>query len=305
MHTNGSSIASDSKNQVKAAENKESVLHSYETTVHFKTRPKDIKIIQGNLGERCIDSSEFQLNEMTWHIMLCHKIEEGTKSDENNEKEKKDYALIKLMGHFDGDTAAWSCEAETEFTLMGKDIKGKIGKATFSKANALKDSGKIADWQELPDGATFEFKIKTGNLNRTPVLDHIFTKFEVRVKHLSKLDKDKEQRYSDAVLMRGLKWKVLVMKVNEFLGAYITADEDDMPIDTSWKVNAKFTAMKKDGAGESKEFKEIDFNWSVTAWGHGNLIKWDDLMKAENGYVLNDSVLLAIELNVGEPTKTK
>lgn len=277
-----------------------SLLHSYESIIRFKINPDEVKDTN-----KCLESSEFKLNELTWKVRVCKKTVEEKKGESKVDVE---YASVELESVFNDDTAAWSCEAKAAVTLIAKkeegkdkkDMTGEISIFTYSKLKPLSRNEKFIKWAELKEylddgNAKFDFNVVTKSLDRSSRLEQTTAKFQLRVKQV----KDLKNEYSNELIVRGIKWKILTSQSNGYLAIFVMANENDIDTDANWVVSTKvkLTSTKTDKDLERK-FTNKPFSWTRTDLGFRKFLEWSEFTKAENGYVQNNAALLEIELSV-------
>lgn len=285
-----------------------SLLHSYESIIRFKVN-KDEIVKKDYSKEPCLESSEFNLNEVTWKVQVCKR--KVTVKEDEKEKEE-DYASVELVSMFSGETATWSCNAEVDVKLIaikeGKDdLKNKIKDFTYSKKNSVGKNEKFIKWDDFNDDylkekmATFVFNIKTKSLNRSAQLEQTTAKFHLRVKQVSSLTSE----FSNELTLRGIRWKINASKLDNHFAIFVVANENDIDTDAEWLVTAKvkLTSTKDDKTIE-REFNNKDFNWSRTNLGFKTYLEWSKFTDKNNGYIRNNAALIEIELEVKPKPKS-
>lgn len=278
-----------------------SLLQSTESTVRFKV----IKAEVDKNDEKCLESSEFKLNDVIWKVKVCKKsIRENEKDTDETE-----YASVVLESVFKEETSAWSCEAEVAVKLIGKDGKnldGKITPNTYSRTNSAKSNDKFIKWDDLKDNfldkntATFDFNVVTKTLNRTPKVEQTTAKFMLRVKQIN----DNLSEYSNELTVRGIRWRVYASKIGNFFAIFVEANDNDIDTKAKWAVttNFKLLSSTKDKTME-RHFDDRVFDWTRTNLGFTEYLEWAEFIKADNGFVRNGAALVEITLKV-EPKTT-
>lgn len=274
-------------------------LHSFESVIEFELNVD-------RLGEArnppCVQSSEFELNDIRWKIQVCRV---GENSDEIKHV---DMSLVYL---WDEESAAWSCEANATFKLLARD-KGEPVVQSFESYNFNKDEPvqTIQDfvvWKNFTEKyvngehATFEITISTKTPNRAAKLDESFAKFDVRIKNANRLGFE----YSNELIVRGIRWKILTMKINEHLGIFLFANGDDMGIDVSWKASATIHLLSPTTTNVvSRSFSDISFNWTNLNYGFFKFIEWNDFINVNKKFIEKGKAIIKVELSVSEPIKS-
>lgn len=276
-----------------------SKLHTFENIVQFGMNVLEID----KTNERCLESVEFELHDVTWKIRSCKNY------DITNVK--KTWLDVSLIAVFSGDTLKWSCRAKANFKLIPegneKPLESNFDYYNFNRAESSKKINDFITWDELidkyvvNDEATLEVAISTLVPNRAPNLERTSAKFEVRVKQLSKLDR----QYTTEEIVRGIRWRVLATKMNDHFAVFVYGNDDDMDIHSTWEVSATFRIMSTDGKNSvSKNFSSKKFNWMRSSFGFESFYKWSDLFDPSRSFVIQDATILEIELNVGAPEIT-
>lgn len=266
-------------------------LRTFEEIVKFTIDPAEV----ARKDKECDESYSFLLNEISWKVKIC-------RSDGFYDRT----AVVELISNFTGDTETWSCEAEAIVKLFspkqnGNTIEHNLKSFTYSKANPSNALKKFVKWDEMQENytangiATFQFEIKTKIPNRSPNLEQITTKFQVRAKKVLNLG----EQYSNELTVHGIRWKVLTSKLQDNLAIFLCANENDVDVTKSWKASAKITLLhaNKDNS-LSKSISETILDWSQTRFGISDFMKWDEFTNKDKKYVQNNAVLFEIELNV-------
>lgn len=278
-----------------------SLLNSYESVIRFKVNKKEV----GNEKEKCAESSEFKLNEVTWKVKVCKKpIKENDKDD------PKDFASVELHAVFKDETSTWSCNADVGVNLIAvksgaQNKDGKIENFTYSKKNSVGKNEKFLEWSDFNDNfvdkdmATFAFNIQTKKLDRSPQLEQTTAKFLLRVKQVN----DKLYEYSNELVVRGIRWKILAAKIADFFAIFVVANENDIDTKEKWTVTANVKLISsKDGKTMDRKFTDKEFDWTQTNMGFTKYLEWSEFTKQDNGYVRNNAALVEIELEVKPKT---
>lgn len=279
--------------------NRISKLHSFETVIEFEL---NVDKLEDARNPSCVVSSAFELNDVTWKIEACI-------AGDNSEEIK--HIDMSLLSQWDTETAAWSCEAAATFKLLAKDKDEPIVQS-FEYYNFNKDESKqtIQDfvvWENfiekyvVGEHATFEVTITTKTPNRAAKLDESFAKFGVRLKNVNSLGFE----YSNELIVRGIRWKVLTMKINNHLGVFLFANGDDMGIDVSWKVSATFHLISQSSENVvTWSFCDQSFDWTNLNYGFFEFIKWDEFINPSKKYIDNGKAVIEVELSVSEPIRS-
>lgn len=249
---------------------------------------------------KCLDSPAFELNHVTWKIRTCRRHEVVS-----NEADKIDILLVSI---FSGQTAAWSCQAKANFKLLPAEgqtpIEDELGFYNFNGVSPSKGIDGITIWKNftkeyvIEDEATILVAISTKPPNRAAGLDQTSIKFQMRVKQLSNFT----DQFSNEVIVRGIRWKVLATSQNDHFAVFVYANEDDMNYDLSWKVSATFQLVSPDGSVTvPRKFSDVPFRWTNSSWGFAQFIKWSDLFNSHKEFVVRDATILQVELAAGEP----
>lgn len=108
------------------------------------------------------------------------------------------------------------------------------------------------------------------------------------------------EQFSKTTEVLGIKWRILAAKQGEYFAVFLYADEGDIG-DKSLKVNCSFR-LNSSGVKQPKRkpFADITFNKNNLNWGFSNFMKWDELIRRENGHVVYDTAYLEVDLDVEE-----
>lgn len=270
-----------------------SKLHSFESVLEFE-------LIVGNLESQyssCVKSTEFELHDVVWRIQACR----------NHTK----FVHLSLVSVFSGDSAAWSCEANATFKALSIDgkesIVEKFESYNFNKDEPVRTIEEFVTWDNLlkkyvNDGrAIFEIAITTKTPNRAAKLDERSAKFDVIVNNVNRLGYE----YSKELILRGIRWKILSMKIDDHFGIFLLANGDDMGIDVTWNVSVTFNLMSSTTNNRiSKSFSDIPFDWTNLNRGFFKFIKWTDFIDPSKKFVENNRAMVKVELSVSEPIKS-
>lgn len=273
-----------------SAENEQPKIHSSKSTVRFKLHVKGGKL-------DCAESNEFEVHFVTWKVRACKKT--GSRGV---------VLAVSLLSVFQGDTEAWTCEAEAAFELLpvagGNSLENRFGYFNFSSVTPSQGFPEFVTWDDLTekyladDIATFDITITTKTPNRIPGFVRTSTKFNMRVKGLSKLG----DQYSDEVIVRRIRWRVRAMKMGEYFAVFVYANENDLDIDFSWDVTVSFRLLT---LGKEKQAPRIasnkPINWTKSSLGFSKFIKWSELFDPKKELVVNDATILQVELSVSKP----
>lgn len=288
--TNADHMIASNPNHI---DNKQPKLHVFESIIRINLHKSDLEL------DRCVVSAPFELHYVTWKIQACKR--RGYDDD-------GDLLMVTFESDFNGNTEAWSCEAEAIFKLLPKEkynaAYARFGNFNFDIVHSLPTEKKLVTWNNLltkhmiDDIATIDVTIKVKPPNRIAELRHISTKFQMRILELSTLS----DLYSEEAIVRGIRWKMLALKRNEHLGVFVIANEDDMDLDYGWNVSTTFRLISLDSDKTiTKTFSNVQFDWTNTNWGFIEFIKWTDLMSSSNNFVKGNAALLQIELDVDKP----
>lgn len=270
-------------------------LHSLESVVEFEL---DVRKLQ-EIRVLCIQSAKFELNDVTWKIQAC------------KDGERDNSVLhMSLVSIFEGDSAAWSCEANATFTLLSIDGENSIVLSfdyyNFNKDESVCTIDDFIEWDNFfekhvhEDRAIFEIAIKAKTPKRAGKLDESFAKFDVRIKNVNQLG----SAYSNELIVRGIRWKVRTIKSDEYLGVFLFANGDDMGIDVYWNASATFHLISPTtNQTVSRSFSKISFDWTKLSYGFSKFIKWIDFMDPNKKLIVNNHAIIKVELSVSEPIK--
>lgn len=89
-------------------------LHSYESVIEFDL---SIRKLEDAENPSCAQSSAFKLGDVTWKIQACRNSDYDVDYSEDSPDHKK-YVHMSLVSVWDGNSAAWSCEASATFKLL-------------------------------------------------------------------------------------------------------------------------------------------------------------------------------------------
>lgn len=278
--------------------NRISKLYSFESIIEFEL---NVRELQESAIAKCIQSAKFKLNDVTWKIQACRNF------DSSHSIDNVDMSLVSI---FDGDSAAWSCEANASFKLLAMDGEESIVQSfdyyNFNADESVRTIDDFVSWDDFfekhveEDHAIFVITIVCRTINRAARLDESFAKFDVRINNINRL----RDEYSNELIVRGMRWKVFTTKSKDHFAVFVIANADDMAINLSWKVSATFRLLslaKNEVA--SKSFSNVIFDWTNSNWGFVDFLKWTDLMDQSKQFVKNNKAILEVELTVGEPIK--
>lgn len=278
--------------------NKIAKLHSFESVIEYELNVKDL---EGNANTLCVQSAEVILNDIRWKVEACR--------DNGNQEIKKLH--MSLIAIFDGESVAWSCEAKATFKLLAIDEKDPtiLGFETynFNKDDPKRSIDDFIPWDDLfenhvkDDYAIFEITVFTMTPNRAAKIDESSAIFDVRLNNVNRLGYE----YSNELIVRGIRWKVLAMKIDENLGIFLFANGDDMGIDVSWNASANFQLISSTTNTVSRSFENISFDWTHLNHGFSKFVGWTDFMNTNKKFVENNKAIIKVELSVSEPIKER
>lgn len=255
---------------------------------------------------KCVETSEFLLNGITWKFEGC-QIQKGPTN------ELKNYLNISLVSVFNGESTSWSCEANATFTLLPSDetktenVSKSFEYYSFNKELNYKGFDEFIEWSKMEQNyvnknkeAIFRVEIEAKTPNRSSDLIQTQCTFRMRIKEVSHFN----YQYSNDVTVGGISLNVLVMKKTiqniDYLAIYLYPHGDDMDISKTWKVKAKFQI--NEGDKPAKTFDWQEFNWRTSSYGFGKFMTWKDLIDEKNKYVLDDATMIEVDLSVQEKT---
>lgn len=274
-------------------------LHSSEGVIRFKVH-FDNETLETDDPRKvpCSESPQFLQHHMTWKLKVC--------VDGIFDK----YVNVQLVSVFNENTEDWTCKAAAKIKALSNghnnDYEQELDFIEFTKANSMHGFEEFILWKDFRvkdyvknNVATFDVRILTKPPDRIPGIQHTSTTFRMRLLDLKNLD----DLRSEEVIIRGIRWQIRTMKINDHLGVFLYANEDDMDLEYSWEVTATFTLASLGGAGESltKTFKSVMFNWTNNAWGFSEFIKWSELIDENKKYTKNNAALLDIDVIVKKP----
>lgn len=255
------------------------------------------------LSSEPIESSEVKLSNIDWKVKL-------EKSNENSNK-----LGIYLVSKLDENADNWSCEAQATFKLLPNDmdkmeqsIVKYLSKKKFSNYKRSHGFHEFVEWNEFLEHfvneenvASFEVEISTEPSMRTIKrlgVDQKYAKFRVIVEDVSKLD----ACFSPETVVRGIRWKLLTRKKAENLSAFLWAENDDIGVDWSYKVEFSLELTSFDENIPSKKIKLTHrYRRETNDWGYDKFLSWTDFTDTKNNYVQNDRARFIVEMKVDEP----
>lgn len=287
-------------------EHDNSELQSFNYNILFRANATEMKFQEEHSNDRtkCIESPQFNLNNLSWKIKLCRRhlvISNGA-----------DEVDVSLVSVFNGNTATWSCNAKMNITILPNDSDGKpINRQMewhnfnkFDPSNTIRNISVMKDLYHNYMGndlVIVAITISTQPPNRSdPIaLDEVSKTFYVRVKNLNKLN----DQQSNEICVRGINWRVLTTKINDHLAIFVIANGAHMDVNKSWMVSATFQLISFDQKKiYSKNFVDIQFSWMKTEnWGFVDFLTWNEFIDPNNEYTKNNASLIRIILNVGDP----
>lgn len=240
-----------------------------------------------------MDSSELLLSNVSWTLQLCRRY---------------DVLDLFIMAAYNDDEINWSFNATVDCFANGNSWRfGRI----FNNTNSSIVVNRILKWNEFSDKYAQDgtFKIKL-NITMDPVLrtpihhqqyEQISTIFHVILKNINVLN----DVYSDKIILRGIRWNILISKESEHLAIYLNGDKNDMDIYWSHMVNATFKVLSWDNSviAPSKSY-QYAFNKRAHNWGYRKYLTWSEFIDPKNKYVLDDTAIIEVSVKVGEPTLT-
>lgn len=256
-----------------------------------------------NSTATCIESPKFKLSDVNWRIKLC-----------KTQTAERTALGIYLISSLDENMEEWSCEAKAMFKLLPKNdqtdrsIVKFLVKQKFGHANSSQGFDEFIDWKEFLEHyvsgneAEFEIAVSANPLNRnvSPNLDQTYSKLRLRVDDVSELED--EQCYSPEVIVRGIKWRFLVKKMDDYLAVFLSSDSLDLHKNWSYKVDATFRLLSFDeNVGEKSLVISHRFNYREFDWGFNHFLSWSEFTDKRKRYVVQDTANFELEFAVDEP----
>lgn len=240
-------------------------------------------------------SQSFLLNDVVWYVYLYSSnsgISLGLQSSA-------------LSG------SSWSSDAELTFKLFPKVetanvIEKKLTKRTYSDRNPSHEIVEFIEYRDFLNDYTidyeadFEIEITTSKSKRSSELgfQQIYSKFHIPLDDVSNL----LTKTSPEVIVRDIKWKVVIERKGEKFGVFLEADKNDMDKTTSYVVVVIIKILTHDGS-KSPYFQTFAGNvrWGSNFLGNSTILTWEEFTKPDNKYVLYNEAHLLVEIKVEEP----
>uniref|UniRef100_A0A914HBN3 MATH domain-containing protein n=1 Tax=Globodera rostochiensis TaxID=31243 RepID=A0A914HBN3_GLORO len=124
------------------------------------------------------------------------------------------------------------------------------------------------------------------------------------------------RRFSDAVYIRGLPWKIYAIpptvSAQKHLGFFLQCNSDSGNLaDANWSCTASSTfrivSQKEGKTDHTREETSDIFNSEAKSWGFAQFMSFEKLMDPENGWydATNDTAILAVDVTAEEPFGVK
>lgn len=151
----------------------------------------------------------------------------------------------------------------------------------------------------------FEFAATLFCVNARAIVNGDTARVHVALPYVSKLGKIE----SAEVIVRGIRWKVVVERIGDSLAVFLQAPDDVtketdgvITVDMTYDVEATFGLLTFDPTGRpyKKAFAQ-HFQWGISKRGLPKFIEWHDFIGGDKKLVLDDKANLIVEFKVGEP----
>ncbi|TKY53209.1 Ubiquitin carboxyl-terminal hydrolase 12 [Spatholobus suberectus] len=133
--------------------------------------------------------------------------------------------------------------------------------------------------------------------------DKMFEKFTWTIRDFSKLDK---KLYSEKFSLDGHTWRILIFpKGNnvDYLSIYLDAAGDLVNLPDNWNKFANFKlALINQLNNEMTKIRECEhlFDARKPDWGFPSFIPLDELRNSSNGFIVNDTCIIEVEILVSK-----
>lgn len=258
------------------------------------------------LSSRCVESSSVVLNNIEWSVKLC--------KDEPSINSFVNVILKSHVGAYNH-VPRWTCNAQATFKLLPKsshmqNIQKQLTTQRFTEINTSHAINAFVNWNAFfthyvsNNQAAFEIAISTNSINveESRDLDQITSRVHVMLPNVSRLGRTT----SPEVIVRGIKWRVVVERFNDNLGVHLEANEGDLGTSSTWgqiehKVVANFKLLTYDPTARSiiQSFTNT-YYWGASKRGFDCFIGWYSFIDGSRKFILDDKANLLVEFTVGE-----
>lgn len=251
-----------------------------------------------DLAKNSIESSEIRLSDVNWKIKLEKRIIDGN----------KEYLGVYLVSTFVDGAANLSCEAQATFKLLrnngqiAESIVKYLQSQTFNNANPSHGFDDYIDWNDFNAGfvsaqgkTILKIELSTQPVYRTIALDiqQEYAKLHVVVEQVNEI----QCCQSPEIIVRGIKWKVMIKKNDDDLAIFLWADKMDMDKNWIYKADCTFHLLAHDKADAGiKKFTKATFHYDSDDWGYLHFVKWSDFTGPR--FTIGDKANFIVEFNV-------
>lgn len=239
----------------------------------------------------CANSSSLLLGGVSLKFKLCNQVF-------NSSMTKVEISTI--AAHGDG-TMNWSIYTSLKYKLGQIIISERV---TFSNEFPVITQNVLFEnsmWNEIcPEGIVtllLSAEVNPVLHRKYEPIDANSTAFYVIVENVTGLG----EVYSNEVVVRGIRWKLLTKKANSNLALYLYADKNDLEFYWGHEIKVTVTLISFNSTGSPSQAYIHNFHKRENNWGWPQFLSWSDFTSSNNKYVIDNTAIIRVDLSVGEP----
>lgn len=250
------------------------------------------------VNQEYIQSSPIPLNNLVWTVELT----------KNSHAESLQVVLKSVSNTT---LPYWTCEVYAVIKLFHKDgdetkaVTIHLDKTEYSNVKNEYINTNFIDWKNFMENyvknneAIFEIELSMYPLNcqKPTDINQLYQRLHITLDNVSKL----KEINSSVMLLRGIKWQIRIEQNENNLTAFLSAEENDLDISSTYKVNGFFKLLSFDS---DKEASVKMFNHEIRRGSsrvRTLLLDWNESDNESSPYVENDRINLLVEFKVGKP----
>lgn len=248
------------------------------------------------INQEFVQSSPIPLNNLVWTVELT----------KNNHAES---LQVDLKSASNTTMPYWTCEVYAAIKLLHKDgdesktVTTHLDKTEYSNVKNEYINTNFIDWKDFLENyvknneAIFEIELSMYPLNckKPSDINQLYQRLHIVLDNVSKL----KEINSSVMLLRGINWQIRIEQNEDNLTAFLSAEEHDLDMSSSYKVNGFFKLLSFDS---DKEASVKMFNHEIRRGSSRVRTLLLDWASNENApYVENDRINLLVEFKVETP----
>lgn len=246
----------------------------------------------------CLESPYVELNNLQWSVQLC-----------KTQLDAREYLTVRLNASSPNEIV-WSSDAVANFKLFPQGqnsavVEKTLPKQTYSNQNPSHEIQYFIDYEIFMRDyvedfeANFEIEISTSKTKHSDSgLQQIYTKFHVLLKDVTNLGK----RSLPEVILRGIRWTVVIERIDNKISLFVEADKNDFDKSVTYDSSAIISVLSLDSQKPAHSSKFANnIRWSSNKLGTNDFLEWTSFMDPQNQYIFDNEAHLIVEIRVGEP----